>query len=95
MRPEELAHDAGSSSSPGEVLSPAGGFAEPERSIAPLKPATVPERRLELPFDLKTEPNIKFRGPDNVVIDISPAPWPGAAPVDPATMKQPEPEPVA
>ena len=48
------------------VLSPASGFAEPERSIAPLKPAVVPERRLELPFDLKTEPNIKFRGPDSV-----------------------------
>ena len=36
---------------------------------------------------------IKFRAPDNVVFDISPAPWPGAAPVDPATMKQPALEP--
>jgi catechol 2,3-dioxygenase-like lactoylglutathione lyase family enzyme len=32
---------------------------------------------------------IKFRGPDNVVFDISPSPWPGAAPVDPATTRQP------
>jgi len=32
---------------------------------------------------------IKFRAPDNVVFDISPLTWPGAAPVDPATMKQP------
>jgi len=55
------------------VLSPACGFAEPERSIAPLKPAAVPERRLELPFDLKTEPNMKFRGPDNVPAALVPA----------------------
>jgi catechol 2,3-dioxygenase-like lactoylglutathione lyase family enzyme len=32
---------------------------------------------------------IKFRAPDNVVFDISPLPWPGAAPVDPSTTKQP------
>ena len=32
---------------------------------------------------------IKFRAPDNVVFDISPLTWPGAAPVDPATMQQP------
>ena len=32
---------------------------------------------------------IKFRAPDNVVFDISPLTWPGAAAVDPATMKQP------
>ena len=32
---------------------------------------------------------IKFRAPDNVVFDISPLTWPGATPVDPATMKQP------
>jgi catechol 2,3-dioxygenase-like lactoylglutathione lyase family enzyme len=36
---------------------------------------------------------IKFRGPDNVVFDLSPKPWPGAAPVDPATTKQPALEP--
>jgi catechol 2,3-dioxygenase-like lactoylglutathione lyase family enzyme len=36
---------------------------------------------------------IKFRAPDNVVFDISPEPWPGAAPVDPATMKKPALEP--
>jgi len=47
----------------------------------------------EMPPTAHTE--IKLRGPDNVVIDISPSPWPGSAPVDPATMKQPEPEPVA
>jgi len=32
---------------------------------------------------------IKFRAPDNIVFDISPLTWPGAAAVDPATMKQP------
>ena len=32
---------------------------------------------------------IKFRAPDNVVFDISHSTWPGAAPVDPATTKQP------
>jgi catechol 2,3-dioxygenase-like lactoylglutathione lyase family enzyme len=32
---------------------------------------------------------IKFRTPDNVVVDISPSTWLGAAPVDPGTMKQP------
>ena len=36
---------------------------------------------------------IKFRGPDNVVFDISNATWPGAAPVDPKTTKQPALEP--
>jgi hypothetical protein len=54
------------------LLSPASGFAEPERAIVPLKPAAVPERRLELPFDLKTEPNIKFRGPDSVPAALVP-----------------------
>jgi hypothetical protein len=54
------------------ALSPTSGFAEPERAIVPLKPAAVPERRLELPFDLKTEPNIKFRGPDNVPAALVP-----------------------
>jgi methylmalonyl-CoA/ethylmalonyl-CoA epimerase len=44
----------------------------------------------DMPPTAHTE--IKFRGPDNVVIDISPAPWPGAAPVDPETMKQPKAE---
>ena len=32
---------------------------------------------------------IKFRAPDNVVFDISPLPWPGAAPVDEATTRRP------
>ena len=36
---------------------------------------------------------IKFRAPDNVVFDISHTTWPGAAPVDPATTKQPLLEP--
>jgi methylmalonyl-CoA/ethylmalonyl-CoA epimerase len=45
----------------------------------------------DMPPTAHTE--IKFRAPDNVVLDISPAPWPGAAPVDPATMKQPALEP--
>jgi len=36
---------------------------------------------------------IKFRAPDNVVFDISPKTWPGAAPVDPATTKRPAMEP--
>ena len=41
----------------------------------------------DVPANAHTE--IKFRGPDNVVFDISPSPWPGAAPVDPSTMRQP------
>lgn len=45
----------------------------------------------DMPPTAHTE--IKFRGPDNVVFDISPATWPGAAPVDPATMKKPALEP--
>jgi catechol 2,3-dioxygenase-like lactoylglutathione lyase family enzyme len=32
---------------------------------------------------------IKFRAPDNVVFDISPSPWPGAAPVEKSTMQRP------
>ena len=36
---------------------------------------------------------IKFRAPDNVVFDISPETWPGAAPVDPATTRKPALEP--
>jgi lactoylglutathione lyase len=32
---------------------------------------------------------IKFRAPENVVFDISHSTWPGAAPVDPETMKPP------
>jgi len=36
---------------------------------------------------------IKFRAPDNVVFDISHSTWPGAAPVDPATTRQPALEP--
>jgi catechol 2,3-dioxygenase-like lactoylglutathione lyase family enzyme len=32
---------------------------------------------------------IKFRAPDNVVFDISPKPWPGAAAVEPDTTKRP------
>ncbi len=45
----------------------------------------------DMPPTAHTE--IKFRAPDNVVLDISPSPWPGAAPVDPATMKRPVLEP--
>jgi len=41
----------------------------------------------DMPPHAHTE--IKFRAPDNVVFDISPSTWPGAAPVDPTTMKQP------
>src|SRR5262245_38279844 len=41
----------------------------------------------DLPANAHTE--IKFRGPDNVVFEISPSPWPGAAPVAPCTMRQP------
>jgi catechol 2,3-dioxygenase-like lactoylglutathione lyase family enzyme len=36
---------------------------------------------------------IKFRGPDNVVFDISHSTWPGAAPVNPETTKKPALEP--
>lgn len=41
----------------------------------------------DMPKTAHTE--IKFRAPDNVVIDLSPAIWPGAAPVDPATTAPP------
>ena len=34
---------------------------------------------------------IKFRAPDNVVFDLSPLAWPGAAHVDPATTRLPAP----
>jgi len=36
-------------------------------------------------------PEIKFRGPEGIVFDLSPTTWPGAAPVDPDTMKLPQP----
>jgi hypothetical protein len=45
------------------------GSAEPDRAVVPLKPAVVPERGFELPFDLKTEPNIKLRQNDPVVLN--------------------------
>jgi hypothetical protein len=45
----------------------------------------------DMPADAHVE--IKFRAPDNVVFDISPKTWPGAAPVDPATTKKPAMEP--
>jgi catechol 2,3-dioxygenase-like lactoylglutathione lyase family enzyme len=45
----------------------------------------------DMPADAHVE--IKFRAPDNVVFDISPKEWPGAAPVDPATAKLPAMEP--
>lgn len=41
----------------------------------------------DMPKTAHTE--IKFRAPDNVVIDLSPSPWPGAAPVDARDMVQP------
>jgi catechol 2,3-dioxygenase-like lactoylglutathione lyase family enzyme len=31
---------------------------------------------------------IKFRGPDNVVFDISDSPWPGSAPVEPSELAE-------
>jgi hypothetical protein len=40
------------------------GFAEPDRAPVPIKPAAMPEKGLQLPFDLKTDPGIKVRGPD-------------------------------
>ncbi len=42
---------------------------------------------VDMPKTAHTE--IKFRAPDNVVFDISPSPWPGAAPVKPEDMAQP------
>lgn len=35
---------------------------------------------------------IKFRGPENVVFDISPSPWPGASPVPASGMQFGKPE---
>ena len=45
------------------------GFAEPERTVVPLKSLTVPERGFELPFDLKTEPDLKLRQNAPVVLN--------------------------
>jgi catechol 2,3-dioxygenase-like lactoylglutathione lyase family enzyme len=45
---------------------------------------TTPE---EMPKTAHWE--IKFRAPDNVVLDISHSTWPGAAPIDPATTQIP------
>ena len=42
----------------------------------------------DLPTNAHAE--IKFRGPDNVVFDISPSPWPGAAPVAPSSTTLPD-----
>jgi len=39
-------------------------FAAPGSTIGPKSPAVVPERGLELPFELKTESAMKFHGPD-------------------------------
>jgi len=43
----------------------------------------------DLPVNAHAE--IKFRGPDNVVFEISPSPWPGAAPVTASTTTLPAP----
>jgi hypothetical protein len=46
-------------------LSNLGALAESDQTVRPLKQSTVPERGLQVPFDLKTDPAVKFRGPDS------------------------------
>src|SRR3954452_24271234 len=62
------------------VLSAISGFAEPERAVTPIKPAVPHERGLQLPFDLKTEPNMKFRGSDFGSAPAALAPNPSESP---------------
>jgi hypothetical protein len=45
------------------LLSAVGAAAEPDSALVPIRPP-VPDRRLQLPFDIKTDPTIKVRGPD-------------------------------
>ena len=46
------------------ALSTVSGLAESDHPLVPKKPAAVRERGLELPFDLKTEPGVKFHTSD-------------------------------
>jgi len=46
------------------ILSNLAVAAEPDQTVRPLKPTTVPERGFEIPFDFKTDAPVKFRGPD-------------------------------
>jgi hypothetical protein len=62
------------------VLSAVSGFAQSERVAIPLKPAAVPERGLQLPFDLRTEPTMKFRGSDIGSTPTALAPKPNESP---------------
>ena len=52
---------------PNLVLSNLAMPAESDQHVRPLKPATVPERGFQMPFDLKTDSGVKFRGPDSKV----------------------------
>jgi hypothetical protein len=45
------------------------GLAEPDHVAVPLKTVKVLERGLELPFDFKTEPDIKVRQKDPAVLN--------------------------
>ena len=62
------------------AFSAVSGFAEAERAVILIKPAIVPERRLQLPFDFKTEPSIKFRGSDVGSAPTALAPNPSESP---------------
>ena len=46
------------------LLSNLAALAEPDQNARPLKPAPVPERGLQIPFDFKTDSTLKFRGPE-------------------------------
>ena len=49
------------------ALANLAALAESDQHVRPLKPATVPERGFQIPFDLKTDSAFKFRGPESKV----------------------------
>ena len=49
---------------PNLVLGNLAASAESDPHVRALKPASVPERGFQIPFDLKTDAPVKFRGPD-------------------------------
>jgi hypothetical protein len=57
-------------------VSAIAALAEPAQGLTPIKPPVVVEQKFDLPFQFKTEAEMKFRGPTT---NISPAvnPVPG------------------
>ena len=49
------------------ALSAVAAGAAPDDVLTPKKPVVVPERKLEVPFEFKTETDMKFRGSDGAV----------------------------